>query len=98
MILSQLIGALIRRIGQAGPDDRTAAVFAQALRAASDAAYAAVGEPVEGTILSVAAAAAEGAEKAAADPAVRLDTVIRAAASRGGRGPLPYAGAAGDPA
>ena len=81
VILSQLIGALIRRIGQAGPDDRTAAVFAQALQAASSAAYAAVGEPVEGTILSVAAAAAEGAEKAAADPAVRLATVIRAAAS-----------------
>lgn len=81
VILSQLIGALIRRIGQAGPDDRTAAVFAQALRAASDAAYAAVGEPVEGTILSVAAAAAEGAEKAAADPTVRLDAVIRAAAT-----------------
>ena len=81
VILSQLIGALIRRMGQAGPDDRSAAVFAEAMRAASDAAYAAVGEPVEGTILSVAAAAAEGAEKAAADPDVRLDAVIRSAAA-----------------
>ncbi len=81
VILSQLIGALIRRIGKAGPDDRSASVFAEAMRAASDAAYAAVGEPVEGTILSVAAAAAGGAEKAATDPHVRLDAVIRTAAA-----------------
>ena len=98
VILSQLIGALIRRIGQAGPDDRTAAVFAQALRAASDAAYAAVGEPVEGTILSVAAAAAEGAEKAAAGPDRPARRGDPGRGHRGGRGPLPYAGTAGDPA
>jgi DAK2 domain fusion protein YloV len=81
VILSQLFGALMRRIGRAGPDDRSAAVFAEAMRAAADAAYAAVGTPVEGTILSVAAAAATGAETAATDPAVRLGAVIHAAAT-----------------
>ena len=98
VILSQLIGALIRRIGQAGPDDRTAAVFAQALRAASDAAYAAVGEPVEGTILSVAAAAAEACgqgRRGPGSPARRRDP---GRGHRGARGPRPHAGTAGDPA
>ena len=64
MILSQLIGALLRRIGQAGPDDRSAAVFAEGMALATDAAYAAVGRPVEGTILSVARAAADAAAEA----------------------------------
>jgi len=81
VILSQLFGALMRRISKAGPGDRSAVVFAEAMRSAADAAYAAVGTPVEGTILSVAAAAAEGAEAAARDPEARLGAVIHSAAT-----------------
>ena len=68
VILSQLVGALLRRIGQAGPDDRSAAVFAEGMALATEAAYAAVGKPVEGTILSVARAASEAAAEAAEVP------------------------------
>src|SRR4051794_7440208 len=81
VILSQLIGALLRRIGRAGPDDRSAAVFAEGMALATDAAYAAVGKPVEGTILSVARAASESAAKAAEVPEDRLGDVVRAAAA-----------------
>ncbi|MEU8608420.1 DAK2 domain-containing protein [Actinoplanes sp. NPDC048791] len=49
----------------------------RALRTASEAAYAAVAKPVEGTVLSVVAAAAEGARKTASDDLV---AVARAAA------------------
>ena len=81
VILSQLIGALLRRIGQAGPDDRSAAVFAEGMALATEAAYAAVGEPVEGTILSVARAASDAAAEAAEVPEDRLGDVVHAAAS-----------------
>ena len=80
VILSQLVGALLRRIGEAGPEDRSAAVFAAGMALASDAAYAAVGKPVEGTILSVARAASEGAAAAAEAPEARLGAVVHAAA------------------
>src|SRR3954453_13940455 len=80
VIFSQLVGALLRRIGRAGPDDRSAAVFAEGMALATDAAYAAVGKPVEGTILSVARASSEAAAKAAEVPEDRLGDVVRAAA------------------
>ncbi len=80
VILSQLIGALLRRVGQAGPDDRSAAVFAEGMALATDAAYAAVGRPAEGTILSVARAAADAAAEAASDETTRLGGVVHAAA------------------
>ena len=80
VILSQLIGALLRHIGQAGPEDRSAAVFAEGMALATDAAYAAVGRPAEGTILSVARAAADAAAEAATDETVRLGGVVHAAA------------------
>ena len=51
--------------------------LAEALRAANTAAYAAVARPVEGTLLSVAAAAASAAERADTDD---LPAVARAAA------------------
>ncbi|GLW28902.1 DAK2 domain-containing protein [Actinoplanes regularis] len=51
--------------------------LAQALRQATDAAYSAVARPVEGTVLSVVAAAAEGAGRIKSDSLV---TVARAAA------------------
>ncbi|WP_375000229.1 DAK2 domain-containing protein [Aeromicrobium sp. CTD01-1L150] len=63
VILSQLARATFGAIDVDQP--LTAEVVASAFRAASDAAHAAVGTPVEGTILSVAAAAAQGAEAAA---------------------------------
>ncbi|WIM95497.1 DAK2 domain-containing protein [Actinoplanes oblitus] len=53
------------------------AELARALREATDAAYAAVARPVEGTVLSVVAAAAEGAGRIKSD---NLVTVARAAA------------------
>jgi DAK2 domain fusion protein YloV len=80
VIFSQLIGGLLRRIGQAGPDDRSAAVFAEGMALATEAAYAAVGKPVEGTILSVARAASEAAAAAAEVPDDRLGDVVRSAA------------------
>lgn len=79
VILSQLLGALVRRLRDAGPDDRSAAVFADGMRRAADAAWAAVGEPQEGTILSVARAAADAALAAADDPGARLGQVVHAA-------------------
>ncbi|MEO6473014.1 MAG: DAK2 domain-containing protein [Aeromicrobium sp.] len=63
VILSQLIRACFREFNTSPTMD--AADVARAFAVASDAAYAAVGEPVEGTILSVAKAAAEGAATAA---------------------------------
>jgi DAK2 domain fusion protein YloV len=81
VILSQLVGALLRRIGRAGPDDRSASVFAEGMALATDAAYSAVGEPVEGTILSVARAASEAAAEAAKMEENRLGAVVHAAAS-----------------
>jgi DAK2 domain fusion protein YloV len=80
VILSQLVGALLRRIGLAGPDDRSASVFADGMALATDAAYSAVGKPVEGTILSVARASSEAAAEAAKVPENRLGDVVHAAA------------------
>jgi len=84
VILSQLVGALATRIAKAGPRDRSALVFAQALEEATDASYAAVGVPVEGTILTVARSASRAALDAAADPVRRLGYVVEktAAAAR----------------
>jgi DAK2 domain fusion protein YloV len=81
VIMSQLIGALLKRIAEAGPGDRSALAFAEGMDRATDASYAAVGEPVEGTILTVARAASRAALEAAADPEHRLRHVIAAAAS-----------------
>jgi dihydroxyacetone kinase-like predicted kinase len=62
VILSQYLSALLTSIDQhGGLDSLRPAGLAEALTAASDAAYGAVGEPVEGTVLTVARAAAEGA-------------------------------------
>jgi DAK2 domain fusion protein YloV len=81
VIMSQLISALLKRIGEAGPGDRSAVVFAEGLARASEAGYAAVGVPVEGTILTVARAASTAALDAAAVPGHRLGHVVRAAAA-----------------
>jgi len=81
VIVSQLVGALCKRLGQAGADDRAAAVFAEALALATQASYAAVGEPVEGTILTVARAASDAALATARDERLRVGHVIRSAAA-----------------
>ena len=65
VIMSQLVRACFGSLDIG--EELTAADVARSFRAAADAAYAAVGRPVEGTILTVAAAAATGAEAAAAD-------------------------------
>jgi DAK2 domain fusion protein YloV len=80
VILSQLLGALVARMGRATPADRNATVMAEAMTEASQAAYAAVGTPVEGTILTVARAAAEAAVRRAADERARARDVFAAAA------------------
>ena len=86
VIMSQIVGALCKRLAAAGPDDRSSAVFADGLARASEASYAAVGRPVEGTILSVARAAAEAAAEVAADD----DQAARSRdPRRGGRRPRP---------
>jgi uncharacterized protein len=59
VILSQLLRAGARKLVEAGEVD--ARRLAQALVAAADAAYESVGDPVEGTILTVARAAADAA-------------------------------------
>ncbi|WP_246360306.1 DAK2 domain-containing protein, partial [Nocardioides massiliensis] len=81
VILCQVIAAFAGRIAAAQVGDRTAEVFAEALVAATEASYAAVGDPVEGTILSVARAASDAARAVAAVPTTRLGHVIGAAAT-----------------
>ncbi|WP_230487109.1 DAK2 domain-containing protein [Nocardioides anomalus] len=81
VILSEMLRAIIRRIAAARPDERNGAVMVDALRRATDASYAAVGTPVEGTMLSVCAAAAEAAEALlAGDPTVRSRDVLTTSA------------------
>jgi uncharacterized protein len=62
VILSEMLRAILQRIHAATDQERNAAVMVSALRAATQASYAAVGTPVEGTMLSVCRAAAEAAE------------------------------------
>ncbi|RNL65508.1 DAK2 domain-containing protein [Nocardioides marmoriginsengisoli] len=81
VILSQLIGALLRRMGQGGPEDRSATLMAEGFAQATEAAYAAVGTPVEGTMLSVAKAASIAAAARAEDPEAHLGDVLKAAAA-----------------
>lgn len=67
VILAQIIRGVSGVLSDVhGSEVLSAATVARALRAASDDAYAAVSRPVEGTILTVARAAAEAAEGALA--------------------------------
>jgi DAK2 domain fusion protein YloV len=76
VILSRFLSGLAD--GLADGDEADGATVQAALTAAADAAYDAVNDPVEGTILTVAAAAAKVAR--AADPG-ELIAVVRAAAA-----------------
>ena len=82
VILAQLLRGIAAAFGADPAAD--AATLGHALRRAADAGYEAVAKPVEGTVLTVAAAAAEAAELAAG-PGADLPTVAQAAyeASRG---------------
>lgn len=80
VILSEMMRAIARRLARATAEERNAEVLAEALRLAAEAAYAAVGTPVEGTILSVARAAAEAAEAVREDPSARTRDVFTGAA------------------
>ena len=81
VILSQLLGAMAVRIARSRAEDRSAQVFAWALAEATDASYAAVGVPVEGTILTVARSASDAALSAAEQPQRRLGYVVERAAA-----------------
>jgi fatty acid kinase len=81
VILSQMLGALAARIHRATAGERNATVMAEAMVEATDASYAAVGQPVEGTILTVARAAADAAVRRAAEPRARARDVFTAAAA-----------------
>ena len=81
VILSEMMGAIARRIAAATDDDRNAEVMAEALKHATEASYAAVGEPVEGTMLTVARAASDAAVEAVKDPGARTADVLRTAAA-----------------
>ncbi len=61
VILSQLLRGMCERMGDAGEAGVDGAIMADALAHAADLARRAVVRPVEGTILTVASAAAEGA-------------------------------------
>jgi DAK2 domain fusion protein YloV len=74
VIVSQILRGMADSL--AGPAVARGVALAAALRSASDSAYAAVAKPVEGTVLSVVRAAADGAGDARSDDLV---TVARAA-------------------
>jgi len=69
VILSQIVRGFAQALG-AGEGPVDAGTVARALRAASDAAYGAVRQPVEGTMLTAIRAMAERAEREPADATV----------------------------
>ena len=80
VIMSELVGALLRRLAEASAAGDAApapvVALARAMAAATEAAYAAVGRPVEGTMLTVARAASDAALAAAEEPAARVAGVL----------------------
>ena len=63
VIISQILRGFVSEIKNASKKTIDANLFSYALRAAASAAYEAVGNPVEGTILTVVRETAEAAEK-----------------------------------
>ncbi len=84
VILSQILRGIASTLKAAGKGatEGTAAKFAEALKAASNAAYQAVLKPIEGTILTVVRESADGAQAAAAEGG-SLAAVLRAARDAG---------------
>jgi len=81
VILSQMLGAYVARLAEATGEDRNAVVVAEGMQRATDASYAAVGEPVEGTILTVARAASDAAVARAGVAGARARDVFTVAAA-----------------
>jgi DAK2 domain fusion protein YloV len=79
VILAQMFRAVADTLGTAGDIATQPAVFAAALTEAADAGYAAVAHPVEGTMLSVARAAAQAATERAETGASCPDVALAAA-------------------
>jgi DAK2 domain fusion protein YloV len=80
VILSQMLRAYVTHLA-VGTGERRAQTIAAAMASATDASYAAVGTPVEGTILTVARAASDAALAAAESPGARARDVFTAAAA-----------------
>ncbi|WP_043641985.1 DAK2 domain-containing protein [Nocardioides alkalitolerans] len=80
VILAQMLGAVTGHLEGVRPDSRAAVLVAGALAEATRASYEAVGDPVEGTILTVARAASDAALAAAEAPRARSRDVYAAAA------------------
>ncbi|MDT9593907.1 DAK2 domain-containing protein [Nocardioides zeae] len=81
VILAQMLGAVTHHLEHAEPGVRAATLVAGALAEATRASYEAVGDPVEGTILTVARAASEAAVAVAERPEARSRHVYVAAAA-----------------
>ncbi|MEQ4521584.1 DAK2 domain-containing protein [Nocardioides kribbensis] len=81
VILSEMLRAIVERLLAATSEETNARVVADALRRAAAASYAAVGEPVEGTMLTVARAAGDAAVLRAEEPRARARDVFAAAAA-----------------
>ncbi|MBS44942.1 MAG: Dak phosphatase [Nocardioides sp.] len=81
VIMSEMLGAFGRALVARDPQGRTATAMADAMHAATEASYRAVGHPVEGTILSVARAASDAALARAEDDGARGRDVVAAAAA-----------------
>ena len=82
VIISQILRGFVAKIKTAGLETIDAGLFSEALSESASAAYEAVGNPVEGTILTVVRETAEAAEKAVSEESGLLPVVeiARAAA------------------
>jgi DAK2 domain fusion protein YloV len=81
VILSQMFRAYVHHLAGAAVEQRPAQTIAAAMVEATDASYAAVGTPVEGTILTVSRAASDAAVAVAQRPGARAREVFTAAAA-----------------
>ena len=79
IITAQILGAVVRHLAAASPAEADAAVVAAALDSAAKAAYAAVGDPQEGTMLTVWREAARAAAVTATEPGVHTADVVASA-------------------
>ncbi|MGP0029734.1 MAG: DAK2 domain-containing protein [Acidimicrobiales bacterium] len=84
VILSQLLRGMSERIAEAGEPGVGGTVLAEALGHAADLARRAVVRPVEGTILTVASATAEGAARGSGAGGSTLLSVVEAAHAAAG--------------
>ena len=84
VIISQILRGFVSKIKNSSRKTIDANLFSEALSEAASAAYEAVGNPVEGTILTVVRETAEAAEKAASEKLslLPLAEIAREAAKR----------------